>query len=126
MSHYYVVSWPLAAPPSQWTELPQTRGRFPRRLAPGLDGTPEWREYDSLDHPAWPLSIDLKRGNGGSDRETFPRPRDRGGRAMIAGLPPGTWFLIAASTLPAVILVVAAYLIHRDADIRGGGRDSNG
>lgn len=45
---------------------------------------------------------------------------------MIAGLPPGTWFLIAASTLPAVILVVAAYLIHRDADIRRGGSDSSG
>lgn len=45
---------------------------------------------------------------------------------MIAGLPPGTWILMAVSTLPAVILVVAAYLIHRDSDIRGGGEDSNG
>ena len=50
----------------------------------------------------------------------------RGGRAMIAGLPPGTWFLMAAGTLPAVILVVAAYLVHRDGDIRGRGRDSGG
>lgn len=45
---------------------------------------------------------------------------------MIAGLPPGTWFLIAASTLPAVIMVVAAYLIHRDSDIRGDGKDADG
>ena len=45
---------------------------------------------------------------------------------MIAGLPLGTWFLMAAGTLPAVILVVAAYLVHRDGDIRGRGRDSGG
>lgn len=44
---------------------------------------------------------------------------------MIAGLPPGTWLLMAVSTLPAVILVAAAYLIHRDGDIRAGG-DTNG
>ena len=105
---------------------PLRRGSVPRRLTPGLDGTPERREYDSSSHPAWPLTIDRKRGYGGSSRESCPRLRDGGGRPMIAGLPPGTWFLIAASTLPAVILVVAAYLIHRDADIRGGGRDSNG
>ncbi len=73
--------------------------------------------------PSTPI---FKREYGESNRDTFPHLRDRGGRPMIAGLPPGTWFLIAASTLPAVILVVAAYLIHRGADIRGGGRGSDG
>lgn len=45
---------------------------------------------------------------------------------MIAGLPPGTWLLMAASTLPAVILVIAAYLVHRDGDTRKGGEDADG
>ena len=45
---------------------------------------------------------------------------------MIAGLPLGTWVLMAASTIPGLILVVLAYRIHRDADIRGGGEDSDG
>ena len=45
---------------------------------------------------------------------------------MIAGLPLGTWVLMAASTVPGVILVVAAYLIHRDAEIRKAAKDSNG
>ena len=45
---------------------------------------------------------------------------------MIAGLPLGTWLLMAASTIPAVVLVVAAYRIHRGADLRKPGEDSNG
>ncbi|MDE2873821.1 MAG: hypothetical protein OXU69_16040 [Gemmatimonadota bacterium] len=46
---------------------------------------------------------------------------------MIAGLSLGTWLLMAASTVPGVILVVAAYLIHRDADIRkAGGEKADG
>ena len=44
---------------------------------------------------------------------------------MIAGLPFGTWLLMAVSTVPGVILVVAAYRVHRAADIGkgGGGHD---
>ena len=45
---------------------------------------------------------------------------------MIAGLSLGTWLLMAASTVPGVILVVLAYRIHRDADLRKGGEDSDG
>lgn len=45
---------------------------------------------------------------------------------MIAGLPLGTWVLMAASTVPGLILVVLAYRIHRDADIRRGGEDPDG
>ena len=58
--------------------------------------------------------------------EPFPCLRRRRDGAMIAGLPLGTWLLMAASTVPAVVLVVAAYLIHRDADLRKPGEDSNG
>ena len=39
---------------------------------------------------------------------------------MIAGLPLGTWILIALSTLLGLILVVTHYIIHS----RAGGRDS--
>lgn len=46
---------------------------------------------------------------------------------MIAGLPLGTWILMGASTIPGLILVVLAYRIHRDADMRKGGEeDSDG
>lgn len=46
---------------------------------------------------------------------------------MIAGLSLGTWLLMAASTVPGLILVVAAYLVHRDADLRKtGGEKSDG
>ena len=40
---------------------------------------------------------------------------------MIAGLPLGTWALMAASTLPALGLVVAARLVHRGTDLGKGG-----
>ena len=45
---------------------------------------------------------------------------------MIAGLPLGTWVLMGASTVPGLILVVAAYRVHRAADIGkgGGGHDA--
>ena len=46
---------------------------------------------------------------------------------MIAGLPLDTWILMTASTLPGLVLVVAAYRVHRAADIGkgGGGRDDD-
>ena len=41
---------------------------------------------------------------------------------MIGGLPLGTWVLLAASTVPALVLVVAAYRVHRAGDLgRGAG-----
>ena len=40
---------------------------------------------------------------------------------MIAGLPLDTWVLMAGSTLPALGLVAAAYLVHRGADLGKGG-----
>ena len=39
---------------------------------------------------------------------------------MITGLPLDTWVLMAVSTLPGLALVVAAYRIHRRADIAPG------
>ncbi|MDE2762896.1 MAG: hypothetical protein OXQ94_09985 [Gemmatimonadota bacterium] len=39
---------------------------------------------------------------------------------MIAGLPLDTWVLMVACTVPALVLVVAAYLVHRAADIGKG------
>jgi len=44
---------------------------------------------------------------------------------MIAGLPLDTWLLMAASTVPALVLVVAAFLVHRAADI-GKGEERGG
>ena len=44
---------------------------------------------------------------------------------MIAGLPLDTWLLMTASTVPALVLVVAAYLVHRGADI-GKGEERGG
>ena len=46
---------------------------------------------------------------------------------MIAGLPLGTWVLMAASTVPGLILVVLAYRVHRAADTGkgGGGHDAD-
>ncbi|MCY3547622.1 MAG: hypothetical protein OXH49_12150 [Gemmatimonadetes bacterium] len=44
---------------------------------------------------------------------------------MIAGLPLGTWVLMVLSTLPGLVLVVAAYRVHAGADRgqqRGGPR----
>ena len=35
---------------------------------------------------------------------------------MIAGLPLGTWLLMVVSTLPGLVLVVAAYKVHAGAD----------
>ncbi len=43
---------------------------------------------------------------------------------MIAGLPIDTWLLMLVSTVPGVVLVVAAYRVHRGADI--GKRGSRG
>ena len=36
---------------------------------------------------------------------------------MIGGLPLDTWLLLVVSTVPGLILVVAAYRVHRGADI---------
>ena len=35
---------------------------------------------------------------------------------MIAGLPLGTWVLMVLSTLPGLVLVVAAYRVHAGGD----------
>ena len=45
---------------------------------------------------------------------------------MIAGLPLDTWLLMAAGTVPALVLVVAAYRVHRAADIGKGAEDPDG
>lgn len=51
---------------------------------------------------------------------------------MIAGLPLGTWVLMVLSTLPGLVLVVAAYKVHAGADRRqretgsGGGGAAGG
>ncbi len=45
---------------------------------------------------------------------------------MIAGLPIGTWVLMAAGTVPGLVLVVAAYRVHRAGDLgKGGGGSDN-
>ncbi len=36
---------------------------------------------------------------------------------MIAGLPIDTWLLMGISTVPGLILVIAAYRVHRRADL---------
>ena len=43
---------------------------------------------------------------------------------MIAGLPIDTWLLMGISTVPGLVLVIAAYRVHRGADI--GKRGSRG
>ncbi|MDE2981675.1 MAG: hypothetical protein OXU74_10815 [Gemmatimonadota bacterium] len=45
---------------------------------------------------------------------------------MIAGLPLGTWVLMVLSTLPGLVLVVAAYRVHAAADRRQGATGSGG
>ena len=45
---------------------------------------------------------------------------------MIAGLPLGTWVLMLVSTLPGLLLVVAAYRVHAGEDRRQGGTGSGG
>lgn len=45
---------------------------------------------------------------------------------MIAGLPLGTWVLMALSTLPGLALVVAAYRVHARSERRQGGTGSGG
>ncbi len=45
---------------------------------------------------------------------------------MIAGLPLGTWILMGLSTLPGLVLVVAAYRVHAGADRGQGGPRSGG
>ena len=45
---------------------------------------------------------------------------------MIAGLPLGTWILMVLSTLPGLVLVVAAYKVHAGADRGQGGTGSGG
>ena len=47
---------------------------------------------------------------------------------MIAGLPVGTWVLMAFAVVPGIVLVTAAYRVHRrgdarDAEPRPGGGD---
>ena len=39
---------------------------------------------------------------------------------MIAGLPAGTWMLMAFAVVPGIVLVTAAYRVHRRGDARGG------
>lgn len=45
---------------------------------------------------------------------------------MIAGLPLGTWVLMALSTVPGLVLVVAAYRVHAGEDRRQSGSGSGG
>lgn len=50
---------------------------------------------------------------------------------MIAGLPVGTWVLMAFAVVPGIVLVTAAYRVHRrgdarDAEQRPGGGDGRG
>lgn len=45
---------------------------------------------------------------------------------MIAGLPLGTWVLMVLSTLPGLVLVVAAYRVHAGADRRQGSGGERG
>ncbi len=40
---------------------------------------------------------------------------------MSGGLPLGTWVLMVLSTLPGLVLVVAAYRVHGGARVRGAG-----
>lgn len=37
---------------------------------------------------------------------------------MIAGLPGGTWLLMAFAVVPGIVLVTAAYRVHRRGDAR--------
>ena len=37
---------------------------------------------------------------------------------MIAGLPGGTWVLMAFAVVPGIVLVTAAYRVHRRGDAR--------
>ncbi len=43
---------------------------------------------------------------------------EREGRRVIAGLPAGTWALMALAVVPGIVLVVAAYRVHRHGDAR--------
>ena len=50
---------------------------------------------------------------------------------MIAGLPAGTWVLMAFAVVPGIVLVTAAYRVHRRGDARDaaqrlGGGDVRG
>ena len=45
---------------------------------------------------------------------------------MIAGLPLGTWVLMAAAVVPGLALVVAAWRIHRSRDAEAPGSGAEG
>jgi len=45
---------------------------------------------------------------------------------MIAGLPVGTWVLMAFAVVPGIVLVTAAYRVHRRGDARDAVRQPDG
>ena len=45
---------------------------------------------------------------------------------MIAGLPPGTWVLMAFAVVPGIVLVTAAYRVHRRGDARDAAQRPDG
>lgn len=45
---------------------------------------------------------------------------------MIAGLPLGTWVLLAFAVVPGIVLVTAAYRVHRLGDARDAAQRPDG
>ena len=45
---------------------------------------------------------------------------------MIAGLPAGTWVLMAFAVVPGIVLVTAAYRVHRRGDARDAAQRPDG
>ncbi len=45
---------------------------------------------------------------------------------MIAGLPVGTWVLMAFAVVPGIVLVTAAYRVHRRGDARAAAQQPDG
>ena len=45
---------------------------------------------------------------------------------MIAGLPVGTWVLMAFAVVPGIVLVTAAYRVHRHGDARDAEQQPGG
>ncbi len=53
-------------------------------------------------------------------------PGARGRGVVIAGLPVGTWALTAFAVVPGIVLVVAAYRVHRRGDARDAAQRPDG
>lgn len=45
---------------------------------------------------------------------------------MIAGLPLGTWVLLAFAVVPGIVLVAVAYRVHRRGDARDAAQQPGG